>query len=122
MIIAQTSTGGSPLSLILLLALPVVLYLMMRSQRRKMSQQQQVQRGAEIGDEIITTSGILGTIVDEDEERDAVLVEIAPGTTITMVRAGIARVLRDEEDDDDVVDLEDADEPDADNAEGPFRS
>jgi preprotein translocase subunit YajC len=128
MILAQTS-GGSPISLLLLLALPVVLYLMMRSQRRKMSQQQAVQRSAEIGDEIMTTSGFFGTIVAEDEDRDIVEVEIAPGTRVTMIRAGISRVVtdddvNDEDDDDDVVDLDDGDETsaDADNAEGPFRS
>jgi preprotein translocase subunit YajC len=131
MILAQqTSSGGSPITLILLLALPVVLYLMMRSQRRKMSQQQAVQRGAEIGDEIMTTSGIFGTIVDEDDDRDTVEVEIAPGTRITMIRGGIARIVSEDEDDedrdddDDVVELDDADDAsaDADNADGPFRS
>ncbi len=130
MILAQAS-GGSPVSLLILLALPVLLYLMMRSQRRKAAQQQSVQRSAEIGDEIMTTSGIFGTIVDEDEDEDTVVVQIAPGTNITMIRAGIARVLTGEDDvdededaDDDLVDLGDADDatPDADNAEGPSRT
>jgi preprotein translocase subunit YajC len=124
MILAQETSGGSPISLILLLALPVVLYLMMRSQRRKVSQQQAVQRGAEVGDEIMTSSGIFGTIVSEDEDRDTVEVEIAPGTRITMIRAGISRIVTEDDDvdddDDGVVELDDAD--DADNAEGPFRS
>jgi preprotein translocase subunit YajC len=134
-ILAQQSSGGSPISLIILLALPVVVFLMMRSQRRKVAQQQTVQRGAEVGDDIMTTSGIFGTIVDEDEDRDTVVVEIAPGTNITMIRAGIARVVtededddpyEEDEDDDDVVDVGDADghetQAEADNAEGPFRS
>ena len=134
MILAQQSSGGSPISLIILLALPVVVFIMMRSQRRKVAQQQDVQRGAEVGDEIMTTSGIFGTIVEEDEEQDTVVVQIAPGTNITMIRAGIARVVTrdeddeafDDEDGDDVVEVGDADAhetaPDADNAEGPFRS
>jgi len=136
MILAQTSSGGSPISLIILLALPVLLYLMMRSQRRKVSQQQAVQRSAEVGDEIMTSSGIFGTIVDEDEEQDTVVVEIAPGTRITMIRGAISRVItededQDEDDEDDdehagdeVVELSDAEESpaDTDNAEGPFRS
>jgi preprotein translocase subunit YajC len=135
MILAQTSSGGSPISLIILLALPVLLYLMMRSQRRKVSQQQAVQRSAEVGDEIMTSSGIFGTIVDEDEEQDTVVVEIAPGTRITMIRGAISRVLTEDEDDEDdedddddagdeVVELSDAEESpaDTDNAEGPFRS
>jgi preprotein translocase subunit YajC len=129
MIVAQEASGSSPITLIILLGLPVMLYLMMRSQRRKVSQQQAVQRSAEVGDEILTTSGIFGTIVDEDEDDGTVVVEIAPGTRITMIRGGIARVVSDEDDthDDDedhVVDLDDADDAssDTDNAEGPFRS
>jgi preprotein translocase subunit YajC len=132
MILAQTSSGGNPISLLILLALPVVLYLMLRSQRRKAAQQQNVQRSAEVGDEIMTTSGIFGTIVDEDEDDGTVVVEIAPGTNITMIRAGIARVVTDEDDgdeyedddDDDVVELSDAEDAsnETDTAEGTSRS
>ena len=136
MILAQQSSSGGGITLILFLALPVVLFLMMRSQRRKAAQQQELQRAAEIGDEIMTTSGIFGTIVDEDEDQGTVVVQIAPGTNITMIRAGIARVVTEDEDDvsdeddddgdDDVVEVGDADvhqtSAEADNAEGPFRS
>jgi preprotein translocase subunit YajC len=138
MILAQQSSGGG-FSLLLLLALPVVLYLMMRSQKRKASQQQTVQQGAEVGDEIMTTAGMFGTIVDEDEDAGTVEVEIAPGTRVTMIRGAIARVLTEDEDEDPEYADEDDDEPDddvvevgesdaaqtsaeADNAEGPFRS
>jgi preprotein translocase subunit YajC len=136
MILAQQSSSGGGITLILFLALPVVLFLMMRSQRRKAAQQQELQGAAEIGDEIMTTSGIFGTIVDEDEDQGTVVVQIAPGTNITMIRAGIARVVTedehdvsdedDDDDDDDVVEVGDADahqtSAEADNAEGPFRS
>jgi preprotein translocase subunit YajC len=118
---------------LLLLAMPVVLFVMMRNQKKKVAQQQQLQRSAEVGDEIMTTAGIFGTIVDEDEDEGTVIVEIAPGTHIKMLRAGIARRVEedDEYDEDDTEDPEDdgdveapvamPSEPD-DNAEGPFRS
>jgi preprotein translocase subunit YajC len=127
MILAQQTSSGGGFTLILLLALPVVLYLMMRSQRKKAAVQQGVQRGAEIGDEIMTTSGIFGTIVDEDEDAGTVGVEIAPGTRITLIRGGIARVVTEDEDEDAdglvVVDDTDEDETaDAEHTEGPFRS
>jgi preprotein translocase subunit YajC len=138
MILAQQSSGGGGFSLLILLALPVVLYLMMRSQRRKTAQQQTVQQGAEVGDEIMTTAGIFGTIVGEDEDRGTVEVEVAPGTRVTMIRGAIARIVTEDEDeledeDDETDDDEDDDvvevgEPnahetsaEADNAEGPFR-
>jgi preprotein translocase subunit YajC len=111
MMLAQTSGGGGSPILILLLAMPVLLWVMMRSQKRKMQQQQELQRAADVGDDIVTTAGIFGTIVGEDEDEGTVLVEIAPGTRIKMVRAGIARRITEDEyeeyDDDDVEDAED---------------
>jgi preprotein translocase subunit YajC len=93
----------------------------MRSQKRKLQAQQALQQQAEVGDEILTTSGIYGTIVESDDDEGTVVVEIAPGTRIKMVRAGISRRLADdfEVDEDDVED--EPAEPD-DNAQGPIRS
>jgi preprotein translocase subunit YajC len=136
MFLAQTSGGGSPIVLLLLLGMPAMLFWMMRSQRKKAAQQQNLQASAGIGSEIMTTAGIFGTIVDEDEDEGTIVLEIAPGTQIKLIRGAIARVVDeddeyeeydDEDDDDDVVvDLADADDEtstaDADNAEGPFRS
>jgi len=136
MFLAQTSGGGSPIVLLLLLGMPAMLFWMMRSQRKKAAQQQDLQSSAGIGSEIMTTAGIFGTIVDEDEDEGTIVLEIAPGTQIKLIRGAIARVVSDEddqyeeydEDDDDdaVVDLADAGHDtsaaDADNAEGPFRS
>jgi preprotein translocase subunit YajC len=124
MILAQEqTTGGFNPLLIMMIGLGVVMFIMMRSQKRKIAQQRDVQESAEVGDEIMTTSGIFGTIVDEDEDEGTVVVEIAPGTRIKMLRGGIAR--RVTEDDEDVdVEEEDAEasSADDDNAEGPFRS
>jgi len=140
MLLAQQSTGGgSPIVLLLLLGMPVMLFLMMRSQRKKAAQQQKLQSSAGIGSEVMTSAGIFGTIVDEDEDEGTIILEIAPGTQIKLIRGAIARVVSedddeydeyedDDEDDDDepVVDLADAEHDtaaaDADNAEGPFRS
>jgi preprotein translocase subunit YajC len=137
MLLAQQSTGGgSPIVLLLLLGMPVMLFLMMRSQRKKAAQQQKLQSSAGIGSEVMTSAGIFGTIVDEDEDEGTIILEIAPGTQIKLIRGAIARVVSeddedeeyDDEDDDDepVVDLADAEHDpaaaDADNAEGSFRS
>ena len=80
MFLAQTSGGGSPIVLLLLLGMPVMLFWMMRSQRKKAAQQQDLQSSAGIGSEIMTTAGIFGTIVDEDEDEGTIILEIAPGT------------------------------------------
>lgn len=98
-LIAQSQQSGSPFT-ILIFVLPLVfLFILMRSQKRKLAAQQARQQAAEVGDEIMTTAGIFGTIVDEDDEEGTVTVEIAPGTRIRMVRSGIARTLTDHEED-----------------------
>lgn len=137
MLLAQTSSGGSPILLLLLLGMPVMLFLMMRSQRKKTAQQQNLQSSAGVGSEIMTTAGIFGTIVGEDEDDGTITLEIAPGTQVKLIRGAIARVVSEdddeyeeydddeEEDNDAVVDLADAGHDtsaaDADNAEGPLR-
>jgi preprotein translocase subunit YajC len=102
------STGGSGYSFLIL---PLVIFgamyfLMIRPQRRQRVQQQMLLNSLEVGDDVMTAGGIFGTIVEIDEDEDVVTVEIAPGTRIRMVRAGVNRKLSAEQYDDD----EDADE------------
>jgi preprotein translocase subunit YajC len=129
--LAQSTQGGNPFGLLILVLPIALLYFMYRSQKRRAAQQQSLQRAAQVGEEILTTSGIFGTIVDEDEDAGTVVVEIAPGTNITMVRAGIARRVTEDEDeeeedehDDHVVHEEAGDDDggarDADRPEGPI--
>jgi preprotein translocase subunit YajC len=106
----STSQGGNPLGFLILLLPIALLYFMFRSQKRRAAQQQSLQQAAQVGDEILTTSGIFGTIVDEDEDEGTVVVEIAPGTQITMVRAGIARRVTEDEDEDEAYEDRDGEE------------
>ena len=91
-VVAQQS-GSSPFSLLIFLLPLGLMFFFMRSQKRRMQAQQDLQRAADVGDDIITTSGIFGTIVDEDDDEGTVLVEIAPGTRVKMLRGGISRRL-----------------------------
>ena len=129
-LLAQSSSGGSGFVTLLVFALPLgLLFVFMRNQQKRVRNQQALQQAAEVGDEVLTTSGMFGTIVDEDEDEGTIILEIAPGTQIKLIRGAISRVVSDDEqdgdEDDEVVDLADDDQPspaDADNAEGPFRS
>jgi len=128
-LLAQGSSGGSSFITLLVFALPLgLLFVFMRNQQRRLRNQQALQQSADVGDEVLTTSGMFGTIVDEDEEQGTVTVEIAPGTHVKMLRAGIARRLTEDDIDDDDLDEEDEDDaqqPDEgpdENAAGPIRS
>ncbi len=83
--------------IIMALMLGVMYVLMIRPQRQKQSQQQAMINDASVGDDVLTTGGIYGTITQA--EGDDVVVEIASGITVHMTRRGIAAVLPPEEDD-----------------------
>ena len=94
----------------MVLMLGVMYVLMIRPQRQRQAQQQSMIDGASVGDDVLTTGGIYGTI--STAEGDDIVVEIANGVTVHMTRRGIAAVLPPEDDTDDVVEgeLEDAEE------------
>ena len=111
-LLAQESSGQSGGSL-LTLALPLLMivgfyFLLIRPQRNRQRQQQAVLASLEVGDEVMTTGGIFGTIVEIDDDEGIITLEIAPGTRIRMVRSGIAQRFVEEEEHDgsDEVDQE----------------
>jgi preprotein translocase subunit YajC len=92
----------------MVLMLGVMYVLMIRPQRQRQAQQQSMIDGANVGDDVLTTGGIYGTISETD--GDDIVVEIANGVTVHMTRRGIAAVLppesEDTEDDDEVVEAD----------------
>ena len=82
--------------IIMALMLGVMYVLMIRPQRQKQAQQQNMIETAGVGDDVLTTGGIYGTITQA--EGDDVVVEIATGLNVHMTRRGIAAVLPPEED------------------------
>jgi preprotein translocase subunit YajC len=102
--------------IIMVLMLGVMYVLMIRPQRQRQAQQQTMINDAGVGDDVLTTGGIYGTITHA--EGDDIVVEIASSVTVHMTRRGIAAVLPPEEEDDGVVEAaledesgtEDADE------------
>jgi preprotein translocase subunit YajC len=120
--LAQSSGGGSYVGLLIpVLLLGVFYFLLIRPQQRRAKEQQALIRSVEEGDEIVMTSGIIGTIVEIDDEDDTLTVEIAPGTQIRILRAGVGRLLTaDDEDldDEDYDEDEDGDEDDEHDASG----
>ena len=96
--------------IIMALMLGVMYVLMVRPQRQKQSQQQAMINDASVGDDVLTTGGIYGTITQA--EGDDVVVEIASGISVHMTRRGIAAVLPPEEDVEDDDDLDEAEDDD----------
>ena len=83
--------------IIMVIMLAVMYVLMIRPQRQRQAQQQSMIDGASVGDDVLTTGGIYGTI--SEVEGDDIVVEIANGVTVHMTRRGIAAVLPPDADD-----------------------
>ena len=72
--------------LILLLFIPI--FLSGRRQRRQVQEMQNLQNALQVGDVVLTTSGLRGTVVDASYE-ETVDLEIADGVVTTWVRAAV---------------------------------
>jgi preprotein translocase subunit YajC len=92
--------------------LGVMMYFMSRRQRRAQEQQVALQNSLTIGDRVMTTSGLYGTVTDTSDDS-TIGIEIAPGVETEWLRAAVReKVGPVVEDDEDVV--EDADDEDVD--------
>jgi len=83
--------------LIILILLFFVMYtVMIRPQQRRAREHQALIAAVQVGEEVMTTAGIFGTVTSI--EGDVIGVEIAPGTVMRVARAAIGRrILPDDE-------------------------
>lgn len=88
-----------------LLVLFVPIFLSGRKQRKQLAEMQEMQRGLEDGDVVVTTSGLRGVVVDAGYE-DTVDLEIADGVVTTWVRAAVREKVTAEPAAEDVTDAD----------------
>jgi preprotein translocase subunit YajC len=91
----KTSGGFTELILFMVLLFGIFYFVMIRPQRNRQRAAMQKQQEAQPGSRVRTTAGIYGTLVSGDD-RD-VVIEIAPGVEITMLRRAIMEVIPDED-------------------------
>ena len=108
------STGIVGLLVPLVLMGGVFYFLLIRPQQKRMRAQKEMISELEVGEEVLTIGGIYGTIREVDE--DDLILEVAPGQTLRIVKSAISRRLSEEtaEHDDDDEDQSDADDSDED--------
>lgn len=79
---------GSQFASLLLLLLPLLLIgFMIYSAKKRQRTMAEFSASLQVGEEVFTTSGILGRITDLDDDR--VRLEVAPGTVLTLDRRAI---------------------------------
>lgn len=103
--------GGSTLGLLVPLVLMGVLFyfLLIRPQQRRARAQRDLISSVEVGDEIMTAGGILGTVTAMDDDDDLLTVEIAPGTRVRVVKRAVSQRFVEENEADEELD-DDGDE------------
>ncbi len=108
-LLAQTNATNPFLGLAPLLLIGVVFYfLLIRPQNQRRRAQMEMQSSIEVGDEIVTTAGIYGTVTEIDDDYGIVTLEVAPNTEIRLARAAVATRLMDEDDIDEEDEVEGA--------------
>lgn len=89
-VLAAESSQSSLPTLIMLMLIPVAMYfLILRPQKRRAKEAQQLQSTIEIGDEIMTTSGLYGFVTGF--EGDIAWLEIDDNVQIRISRQAIQR-------------------------------
>jgi preprotein translocase subunit YajC len=92
--LAAGSGSGSYTTLLLFILIPLALYfLMIRPQQRRMKEAQAMQNGLAPGAEVMTSSGIYGTVAEVDTEEGTVSLEVSPDIYITFARGAVSRVI-----------------------------
>lgn len=66
-------------------------FILIRPQRNRQRQMMQMQRELTVGQQVVTTSGLYGTVVGLDE--DSVTLETSPGVTSRWARAAVGRIV-----------------------------
>lgn len=94
---------------LLILFMIGLVFMSSRQRKKQENQQKDLQNSLHVGDVVVMTSGISGTVVDVDDERTIDL-EIAPDVVTTWLRAAVREKLVAEEA---VVDGDAADAADA---------
>jgi preprotein translocase subunit YajC len=95
---APAAKSGSSSSLLFIVAIfAVIMIFMFRSQSRRKRAAQDTQRQVIDGARVRTTFGVYGTVIEGDDRN--VILEVAPGTRIKMLRQAIAAVVPDDEPD-----------------------
>lgn len=94
--------------LILVAILLVVMFFMSSRTRKQQREAAEFRNNLTVGTKVMTASGMIGTVIDVDDETDQVTIESFPGSPTTWLRAAISKKieepLADDEDTDDATD------------------
>lgn len=96
---SASSGQSSLLSLLPIVVLILVFYFfIIRPQQKRAREENQMRNSLRIGDKIVTTSGIFGSVVQIDDKKNVVSIEISKGVNIIIYKSSIGEILKAKED------------------------
>jgi preprotein translocase subunit YajC len=94
---AQPTGGGTAWLLpLMLVAMVLLLWLPMRRQKKAVAQVKEKQAAMGPGTEVMTNYGLYGTVRSIDRDTNKVVLEIAPGTAVTVHLQTVTTVVENE--------------------------
>lgn len=82
-----------PTILLLVALLAVMVIFMIRNSRKRAKDAEEMKTKLVPGVDLMTSSGIFGTVLSIDEENNKLVIESTPGTQLTIHRQAIARLI-----------------------------
>ena len=94
----KENPGMGPFGFLPFILIAVVAYfLLIRPMKRQEQERQALVNSLKKNDEVLTTAGIYGTVVDVSETDDKITVKVSDNVRLKMTKASIARNLTNEE-------------------------
>jgi preprotein translocase subunit YajC len=88
----QAPAGGEMMQIVFMIGIFVIFYFMLiRPQRKRQKEVQQMQEGLQVGDEVVTTAGLLGKI--RKIEDDFVVLKVAENVELKFQKMAMHAVL-----------------------------
>ena len=84
--------GGASQIVLLVLIFAIMYFLLIRPQQKRVKEHQKMVEGLRRGDEVVTQGGLIGKVTKVHEDSGEVMVEIAEGVKVRVVRQTIAQV------------------------------
>ncbi|ALS58022.1 preprotein translocase subunit YajC [Rathayibacter toxicus] len=82
-----------PTIILLVLLLAVMIVFMFRNNKKRQRDAENMKKNLTPGVELMTGSGLFGTVVSVDDENNKVVIESTPGTLLTIHRQAIVRLI-----------------------------
>ncbi|MBF4462465.1 MULTISPECIES: preprotein translocase subunit YajC [unclassified Rathayibacter] len=82
-----------PTIILLVLLLAVMIIFMFRNNKKRQRDAENMKNNLVPGVELMTGSGLFGTVVSIDEDANKIIIETTPGTLLTIHRQAIGRLI-----------------------------